>query len=589
MKDRADVMDKVKLTDSFRFKIVIIILVCILIPVTFLYTSYYYRVKEIITKKYSDSAVQSVYEGAENIDFILKDIREFSNIVFINSDINTALNNSESMSQVDFLNIIRGLFTSRQDIEGISMMVDNKVYSVGAIKLDKDQEVFDSIAATKGECVWVNTSIERTQILSSQFTKYFFSLGRTIIDLNTLDALGVLKIDINESILEKSYKSLMTEEGSEVFISTDQGDIISHPNKEMIGFNIKAKPYMENILASREKEGYFSYQEDGIEKVAIYSTSDVSGWKLVKAVPAAYLYKEIMQIQGYIIILGIIYFITTITLGLILAARITSPIERLMKLMKKVEKGNLDIHAEITSKDEIGQLSNSFNNMIDNMNRMINKSIEEERQKKEMEIEVLRAQINPHFLYNTLNTIKWMAKIQGNKSISNAINALIKLLRVSISIGKEKILLSDEIGYVQNYLVIQRLRFSEKFDIEYLIDEACLNCLVPKLILQPIVENSLIYNSTDEEGLKPLNIIIRAYQENEVLCISVEDNGPGIRKDILDNILTEKQGIDKFSTVGLNNINQRIKLHYGDEYGLEIKSQVEEGTTVLIRLPVNKE
>ncbi len=588
MKDRVDRMDKVKLTNSLRFKIVIIILVCILIPITFLYTSYYYRVKEIITKKYSDSAVQSVYEGAENIDFILKDIREFSNIVFINNEINAALNNANAVSQVEFLRIIRGLFTSRQDIEAISLLVDGRLYSVGAIKLDKDPEVFDRLRATKGECVWVETSIERTQILSSQFTKYFFSLGRTIVDLNTLEALGVLKIDINESILEKSYKSLMTEEGSEVFICTREGDVISHPNKNMIGINIKNKPYIESILASKEKQGYISYQEGGVEKVAIYSTSDVSGWKLVKAVPTAYLYKEIMQIQGHITVFGIVYFIITITLGLFLAARVTSPIEKLMKLMKKVEKGNLDIHAEITSEDEIGQLSSSFNNMIDNMNFMMNKNIEEERQKKEMEIEVLRAQINPHFLYNTLNTIKWMAKIQGSTSISNAVNALIKLLRVSISIGKEKISLSDEISYVQNYLVIQRLRFSEKFDIEYLIDETCLNCLVPKLILQPIVENSLIY-STDEEGLEPLRIVIRAYIEEAVLYISVEDNGPGISKDILDNILTRKQGIDKFSTVGLNNINQRIKLHYGEEYGIEIQSKVEEGTLVLIRLPMNRE
>ncbi|WP_070000567.1 sensor histidine kinase [Cellulosilyticum sp. I15G10I2] len=581
-------MDKVKLVNSFRFKIVIIILVCILIPITFLYTSYYYKVKEIITKKYSDSAVQSVYEGAENIDFILKDLREFSNIVFINNEINEALNNSSNVSQVEFLNIIRGLFTSRQDIEAISLLVDDKLYSVGAIKLDKDPEVFDMLETTKGECVWVNTSIERTQILSSQFTKYFFSLGRTIVDLNTLESLGVLKIDINESILEKSYKSLMAEEGSEVFICSNLGDVISHPNKEMIGLNIKHKLYMQSILTSNEKQGYISYQEDGVEKVAIYSTCDVSDWKLVKAIPTAYLYKEIMQIQGYIIILGILYFITTITLGLFLAAMITSPIERLMKLMKKVEKGNLDIHAEITSKDEIGQLSKSFNNMIDNMNLMMNKNIEEERQKKEMEIEVLRAQINPHFLYNTLNTIKWMAKIQGSTSISNAVNALTKLLRVSISIGKEKILLNDEISYVQNYLVIQRLRFSEKFNIEYMIEESCFKCLVPKLILQPIVENSLIYG-TDEDSLETLSIIIRAYEEENVLHISVEDNGPGICKDVLDNILTHRQGIDKFSTVGLNNINQRIKLHYGDEYGIEIQSKVDEGTRVLIRLPIHKE
>jgi two-component system sensor histidine kinase YesM len=256
----------------------------------------------------------------------------------------------------------------------------------------------------------------------------------------------------------------------------------------------------------------------------------------------------------------------------------------MIKKMKEVENGNLDISINVRRRDEIGQLGVSFNNMIYDIKYLISKLVEEERNKKEIELEALHAQINPHFLYNTLNTIKWMAKMQGARNISSTVTALIKLLRVSINLSNEKVTLEEEIEYVKNYVLIQKMRFNEQFEVNYNTDEDCLKCTIPKLILQPIVENSIIYGS-GEDGAHRLNICISAQREGENLIIRIVDNGPGIEDEVLKRIFKAEKNVNKFSVVGLHNVNERIKHYYGEAYGITISTGIGKGTSVGINLP----
>ena len=583
-------MEGVKFINSFRFKLISITIVFILFPVIIYSVIYSNLVKDVVSKKYSESAIQSVYEAGKNIDFVLNDIREFSNVILTNRDFLKALNLRDSMDSVQFRNLLRSFFTSRDDIDGIDVLADRNFYSVGAIKVsDKaDYMPTDILSRSDGQILWINTRREKIKILSGEFDKYYFSLGRKIIDFNTLKELGYITIDIDESILAKSYKKLTGEESGEVFICDGNGEIVSHPNKNRIGQSIKNEVFAQKILTDQAGSGYISFEDNHLEKIAIYSTCSVSNWKIIKIIPYKYLYKEIEEIQWNLITTGIIYVIITICLALLFSIKSTNPMIRMMRVMKKAENGNLDVRIDMKRKDEIGQLGTSFNNMVSEMQVLINKLVEEERLKKEIELEALHAQINPHFLYNTLNTIKWMAKIQGAKTVSNALTALIKLLRISINLGKDMIWLKDEIEYVKNYILIQRLRFNERINIEYEIEDQCLSCCIPKLILQPIVENSIIYG-TEEESLKRLNIVIRAYRAEDALMIEVSDNGPGISPDVLKNIFKSQKDVNKFSTVGLNNINQRIKLFFGEAYGIKIITKENEGTQITVELPFKKE
>lgn len=573
---------------SFRNKLLSIFILLIFIPIGFIYIIYNNVMKSIITTKYSESAKQSVYEAGSNIDFIIDSIADLSDMIVTNRDFIESLKGSSTESHEELNNILRNFCTTNEEVESIYLTTKHKIFNVGASKTYVKQGIdINNINNTHGELVWFDTIPVRVKILSGEIPKNYFTLGRKIIDLNSLEDMGTIFIDVDETILEDSYKSLITEENSELFICNEKGQIISHPNKDIIGKNIEEKNYAKEVLSSNIDMGSIEFTDDNVEKVCIYSNINSTDWKIVKIVTKDYLYKEIANMQQYMLIGVIIYVVITIIICLFFSSQISKPMVSMKNMMKKAEDGDLRVRINVDRIDELGELGNSFNNMIGKMNEVVDKLVEEERIKKELELETLHAQINPHFLYNTLNTIKWMAKIQGDKSVSNAVTSLIKLLRVSINLGKEMITLEDEIDYVKNYIKIQNLRFNEKVNIIYNIHEDCLNCSIPKLILQPIVENSLIYGIREDEEEEPLEISINASIEGENLIILVEDNGPGISEEDLEKIFTKEKDVNKFSKVGLNNVNERIKLYCGEEYGVNIGNRSEIGTYVKVTIPRN--
>lgn len=576
-------MKRIKIYHALRVKLGIIAIVLIALPVIAISITYSRTVKEIIKNKYTDTAIQSVFETGDKIDFILQDIEEFSTVIISNTNLLEMLKNESEYGYDDFKNTLRGFITSRDDIEVIDLVMQGRKYSIGATKITSAYSIQKALMDSSGQPVWLPTKKENIEILSGIFDKYYFTLARRIIDFNTLDDYGYLMINMEEVILEQAYKSLIDDENVELFICDKNGVIISHPDKSKIGTTIRYKRYANEVLTSKDNNSYVQYK-DKIDKVAIYSTIDSNGWKIIKTISTGYLYEEINNIQKYFLLGGFLYGIVIILFMIFFSIRYTEPMMKMKKVINKVEQGDLTVRTEVHSNDEIGQLGDSLNNMISEMEVLIDKLVKEEQAKKEVELEALHAQINPHFLYNTLNTIKWMAKIQGNKSVSRAITALIKLLRISTNLGRDMITLEEEIDYVKNYIVIQKLRFNEAINLNYNIDSDCLGLTVPKLFLQPIVENSIIYGIGDENN--ELNIEIKAFTRGEDLIIEITDDGPGIEDEILEKIFKSQTDRNKFSKVGLNNVNQRIKLYCGSDYGLQIETKVGAGTLVRVRLNV---
>jgi len=491
------------------------------------------------------------------------------------------LKHPADFSKNEFNIKLRSFITTRADIEVIHLILGQDRYFIGANLISGFNSIDERLAASSGQPLWVSTKEVEIEILAGRFKKHYFTLAQKIIDFNTLENYGYLMIDLDEVMLEQAYSSIQDDESVEVFICDNDGRIISHSNKNKIGESIINNPYASQVLAN--DRGQVQYQA-GIDRLAIYSTIDNSGWKIIKTISTDYLYNEINRIERYLIIGGLLYGFLIILFMIFFSIRYTEPMFKMMGVIKRVEQGDLSARTTVKSNDEIGQLGHSLNRMIGEMQSLIDRLVKEEQEKKEVELEALHAQINPHFLYNTLNTIKWMAKIQGNKSVSKAITALIKLLRISTNLGREMISLREELDYVKNYLVIQKLRFNEAITVDYFIEESCLDITVPKLILQPIVENSIIYGMEDEGS--DLNIEIRSYKDGDKLIIEISDDGPGIEQEILENILEPVSNRNRFTRVGLNNVNQRIKLYCGNEYGLEIETELGMGTTVIITLPI---
>lgn len=539
-------------------------------------------IKKIIVERYSESAKQSVQATADNIDYTLRDVENMSNSILMNHELLQLIKEGKRQQ---FVSILNSYFNSSFNIEGIYTITSLEYNYVGAnLKAGINSIPIEELDRTSGEIVWFPTREQEVQILSGNVKKNYFIMGRKIIDVSSLDELGYMSIMLDDSVVREIYSNIK-EESSEVLIFDLDGKVISSTNGDHKTIS-RWNNYMKTIFDDTST-GYIDYKEDGKDYVAIYSSLNHNNWRIVKIIPQSILYKEVNAIQLFTLVGSLLLLSFMLLLAFLYSKNITQPITRMIMQMKEIEGGNLKVKVDTNVNNELDELGTSFNHMVTKIEYLMEEVVSAERNKNELELEVLHAQINPHFLYNTLNTIRWMAKIKNESSISDAIVALVRLLRVSISLDKNKITLKEEIDYIENYILIQRLRFNQSFEINYNIKEEHKNLNLPKLILQPIVENSLIYGYEDEENEATLKIDIFTQDVDGDIEIIIEDNGPGIDDKTLENIFKYEKNINKFSKVGLNNVNQRIKMYFGDDYGIFIKSNIGKGTKVIIRIPNN--
>ena len=255
--------------------------------------------------------------------------------------------------------------------------------------------------------------------------------------------------------------------------------------------------------------------------------------------------------------------------------------------MEVISSGNFSPNPDIETNDELGMIGRQINQMSSHVSELMESRIRDEQEKLRLEIKILQAQINPHFLYNTLDSIKWIATMQHNAGIVKVVSALSSLLKNMAKGFNEKVTVRQELDFLDSYVTIEKIRYIELFDVEISVEDPSLyNAEIIKLTLQPLVENS-IFSGIEPSG-KPGLIQIRVFSEDQVLHIQVRDNGVGMSEENIARMLTDTSRVTKnyMSGIGLPNVDRRIKLVYGDEYGLQIESQVGVYTCVTVSLPL---
>jgi two-component system sensor histidine kinase YesM len=279
------------------------------------------------------------------------------------------------------------------------------------------------------------------------------------------------------------------------------------------------------------------------------------------------------------------FFIATAIFAYGFSYSITKPVITLSSSMKQVEKGNLDVNVDVKNNDEIGELTTAFNKMVKRIDQLIKRSVENEKQKAEMDFKILQAQINPHFLYNTLDSIRWMATLQNAPIVSTMTTSMINLLKYNFSRKDTLVTLSEEIESVKNYISIQKYKYGDMFDIEYFIPDEILEYKTIKFILQPIVENSIFHGF---ENIEHIGLIeISAFVEDDYLYINVSDNGVGMTEEDQQNVINRKPSNRQYLEIGIKNVDDRIRFYCGENSGLFLKSIKDVGTTVTFKIPVN--
>ena len=264
---------------------------------------------------------------------------------------------------------------------------------------------------------------------------------------------------------------------------------------------------------------------------------------------------------------------------------IVKPVTQLNELMGMVQEGNFNVKAEIRSHDDIGALSVGFNNMVNRLKTMILRIQEEENQKRELELQMLQAQINPHFIRNTLNTIRWMAELKKASGISKALTSFIKLTDYSFKSREPVVTVREECEYLNEYIYLQKLRFQNKFDFRLQVEEELLEVPILRLLIQPLLENSIQHGFSENIQFGTIEVLFRR-KDNDMEVV-VRDNGIGISKEQQESIMEPgKTGSSENKNIGLYNVQERIRLHYGERYGVHINSSMGIGTEIILLFPI---
>jgi len=394
----------------------------------------------------------------------------------------------------------------------------------------------------------------------------------------------MLRIDSN--YLYNLYDNADLGKGTKIYLLDKDFMSVLSGDKSKIGTNFsnEISESIRSKLNSGYKDGTFNSVDS--KCLVAFSSVSISGFTVVALIPNKYFNSLSNDIGNLVIRVGIICLIVSILFFTIIYRSITVPLNQLMDSMRQIKKGNLKgkkINED--AKDEVGEVTASYNAMIRELKLHIEDIKDKEKQKSLAEFRALQAQINPHFIANTLNSIAWMAKMQKAENIENVVTSLNQLLNESMGRGNDIISIREEVENLKCYINIQNIKYFKGIDVRYDIDKDIMGCKLIRFVLQPILENAIIHGLAPKQGKGYISL--KGYIDGGNMVVIVTDNGVGMSDVEIKKLLDEKQeSKESFSSIGLKNVNERIKLSYGENYGLRIESQKGMFTTVEIKLPV---
>lgn len=452
-------------------------------------------------------------------------------------------------------------------------------------RIDVREQPWFNLAMEEPENLHFSTPHVQNIFDASTFRYYWvISLSR-IVELTDkgVPMRGVLLVDMNYSTIEQMMERVNSSNSYQYFYLCDSdGELIYHPRQ----MRINAGNYKENNAQVCEYEdGVHEERFDGEDRLVIVNTISYTGWKLVCVIPmnGFQLGNVSMRIFTLMVILATILAILVV--NRIVTIQITSPILQLNRSIQNMEGGRVDPDSVyIGGPAEIEHLGRSLQGSFQQVNTLMDDLLSEQDERRRSELDALQSQINPHFLYNTLDSIVWMIEGEKNDDAVFMVTQLASLFRISLSRGRTVISIKDELVHARNYMNIQKVRYKDAFEVYWDIQEEVLSFCTVKLIVQPILENALYYgiDAMGDEG----EIHVKGVKQGEDIYLTITDNGLGMPEETVRQLLVDESRVHKNgSGVGLINVHKRIQLRFGEAYGLIIRSEPDEGTAVTIHLP----
>ncbi|AWK50187.1 sensor histidine kinase [Clostridium beijerinckii] len=520
-----------------------------------------------------------VLESAEvNTSMIIDNVNDTSKMIISSDNVqNTLKKNYNEKSEYDDISNYLIQFTNFNsnissiyilDNNGNEYYSENVFYKNFELEKIKNCEWYDELLNNKGGYI---LKLNGGGFFEGNGNNYV-SLIRVINDINTGQKIGMLIINIDENAFYNLSLKLSNKYETKLIIKNEMGELITKPD-----VSIEILNRIERYNYSDSKVGFLEERVDKKDYFISSLETPNYKWKLITVMQ----YNEILEQTKYnkyfFIYFSVINFILIVIGSIIISKFITRPLKKLCESMKGIESGEFNIVDIKTYNDEVGDLKKGYNIMISQINLLLDKIRQDEKLKRQTELNLLMSQIKPHFLYNTFDTINSLALLGKNKTIYEMIKALGKFYRTSLNNGKDIITVEEEIKTVKSYLIIQNIRYQDMFEVEYDLDSKCNNFKIIKLVLQPLVENS-IYSIRDkkEKG----KIRISTHIEKEKVVLTLEDNGSGMDDLQIKNIIENKT-----TGIGVRTTKERLRIFYGEEYEFIVKSKKNIGTKIIIKMP----
>jgi two-component system, sensor histidine kinase YesM len=536
----------------------------------------------VAQKSYSLAEIQLTQLRGE-FDEVFQDIKRFteigkkeSTVQFLIDKQNTA---EESKSILGMIKLYRESYQYSDSIMNIKIIgLDGK-----AVGEDRGVHQLDRETITKPP--YVKLLNQPSQTLIEPIYKNSnpsLSMTSTIVSDKTTEVIGFINIVIKASVFKNILNEASLKSTDTIHIESEKGQILfSYPQFA------STTPLSDRKMIEANHSGYYTKNT----MFYVYDTSELTGWKFIRYTPLREMTKEADEIRSLIILSVSSILIFTIGLYFFITSRLILPLRKLKEKMKQASQGDLDVQIDNKGTDEIADLGENFNSMIKKIKALMTKSVNEQKQLKIAELRTMQAQINPHFLYNSLETIIWMAEARKAPQVIEITKALSHFFRISLSKGKDLILLEEEIEHIRNYLTIQKMRYQDILEVTFHLNEDILKYEVIKLTLQPIVENAIYHGIKNKRG-KGFVRIKGDFTPEGYISIDVIDNGIGIQEEKLTEIRTQlMNGIPferKNGGFGMVNVHQRVRLHYGEPFGLTINSWYGSGTRVSLIIPAER-
>lgn len=556
----------------------------------FFIISFQYTEKTILTNS-QNYTMKLIGLVNSDIDSYINYMENISQLVVNNSDIDDYLfeENAGEKEREQWkrkaISQFQTIVEARADIYNIGVLADNGRYIINDengilneyAKLDQTDWYCKARESKYGTVL----SSSHVQNIVKDDYQWVITLSRALYNKKTGEVEGVFFVDLNYSSISNLCSKINLGDEGYIFVIDKEGEILYHP-RQMLIYNGLRKEYVYEVLHSSETS--FINQEDKMNRLYTRNTSEKTGWTVVGVAYVEELMEGRRKAQIIYAVTACALLIASTAMAVFLSSKISKPIKKLTLSMKKVQTGDFTDEVPPSEvKNEIGVLSQTFHIMVKRIRELMEQNVKEQKQKRKSELMALQAQINPHFLYNTLDSIIWMAESGKNQEVVQMTSYLSKLLRQSIGNKEEIVTIEQEISYIRSYLTIQKMRYIDKLEFSIDIPDEILQGTIVKLILQPLVENAIYHGVKYKEGIG--TITINGEITEDTLILRIMDDGVGMDEDTRNHIFEVKEEKQQTARVGIPNVNNRIKLYYGSEYGLLFESEIGIGTTAMVVIP----